>query len=81
LSSLESENQGQLKKENGVLQTIYNKNKRDLIQKSKQAKSKITRKARTKEMTILNQEKREIAAINKEIDVKIKTDIDAALKL
>jgi hypothetical protein len=32
-------------------------------------------------MTILNQEKREIAAINKEIDVKIKTDIDAALKL
>ena len=81
LSSLESENQGQLKKENGVLQTMYNKNKRDLIQKSKQAKSKITRKARTKEMAILNQEKREIAAINKEIDVKIKTDIDAALKL
>jgi len=81
LSSLESENQGQLKKENGVLQTMYNKNKRDLIQKSKQAKSKITRKARTKEMAILAQEKREISAINKEIDVKIKTDIDAALKL
>ena len=81
LSSLESENQGQLKKDTGVLQTVYNKNKRDLIQKSKQAKSKITRKARTKEMAILAQEKREISAINKEIDVKIKTDIDAALKL
>jgi hypothetical protein len=32
-------------------------------------------------MAILTQEKREISAINKEIDVKIKTDIDAALKL
>jgi len=80
LSTLKSENQHQLKKEKSELQTKHRKNKGQLKRTANQAKSMITSKARKNERALIYQEERAIAAINKDIDAKIKKDSDTALK-
>lgn len=80
LSNLKKSSQDKHKQVKSDVQAEYEKNKRDLISQSKKGKLEIKAKARAKEREILAKERREIAAINKDISVKIKTDSDTALK-
>jgi len=79
LADLKAQNRREIQKQKSVLQVPYKKKKQVLSQKSQQGRSKVLSRSSAENYAILAKEKKEIGAINREIDTRVRAEIKAAL--